>query len=106
MLAVTGNGFAPGQYRQGSYRHKKTQVSWAWQLTVGVAGNQLTILAGGFVSWVRLLGTTCEHLFLGKFLCKECKTDLGISRKASQPLNIGGCVWNNAGGGGNHKNNF
>lgn len=73
VLAVTGNGFAPGQHRQGSSRHKKTQVYWAWQLTVGVAGNWLTILTGGFVSLVRLLGTTWEHLFLGKFLWKECK---------------------------------
>lgn len=36
VLALTGNGFALGQYRQGGTRRKKTQVYWSWQVTAGV----------------------------------------------------------------------
>ena len=59
--------------RRGGSRCKETQVHRAWQVTVGVAGRQPTVLSGGFVHWARLLGTTWEHLLLGKALWRECE---------------------------------
>lgn len=95
VLTVTGNGFIPGRYRHGGSRCKKTQVHWAWQVTVGVAGNQLTVLTRGFVPWIRLLGTTWEHLLLGRVLWKECEDwswnmQKGFEEKVTLPLNFGG----------------
>lgn len=79
---------------RGGSRCEKTQVRRAWQVTVGVAGRQLTALTGGFLHWARLLGTTWEHLLLGKVLWRECEEESeniqrGFEEKVALQLQFG-----------------
>lgn len=68
---------------------------WVWQATNWLFSLEALFLGSDF--W----GPRANIYSWENFSAKSVKTDLGISRKASQPLNIGGCVWSNAGGRGN-----